>query len=113
MTMEAATVSQTEIIYDPELHGTLLTPDAAIAHLKEKHAVEVGPQRIADLRSIGGGSRFIKPTLRDLRYPVNLLDEWAAARNRKPIVGCVPVKSSARREAATDEPASDLTRVSS
>jgi hypothetical protein len=85
-------VSQNEVLYDAEQHGELLTPEAAIAYLNKKHSIKLGAQRMADMRSIGGGPRFIKPTQREVRYPTALLDEWAAARNRKPILTFVPLK---------------------
>ena len=85
-------MSQTEIIYDAHEHSELLTPEAASEHLRKKHAIKLGVQRLADLRSAGGGPCFIKPTLRDVRYPANLLDEWAAERNRKPLLDFVPIK---------------------
>ncbi len=72
-------------------------------------------QRLADLRSAGGGPRFIKPTKREVRYPTAMLDQWAMARNNKPILDFTPIKTP--KETAVGEPtpagASDLTRVSS
>jgi hypothetical protein len=87
-----------QVLYDPERHGTLLTPEAAIRRLRDEHAIKMGEQRLADLRSMGGGPQFIKPTQRDVRYPANLLDEWATQRNRKPIIDFVPLKPAARQE---------------
>jgi hypothetical protein len=84
-----------QVLYDPDRHGALLTPEAAIGRLRERHAIRIGEQRLADLRSIGGGPKFIKPTQRDVRYPANLLDEWATQRNRKPIIDFVPLKAAA------------------
>jgi hypothetical protein len=86
-----------QVLYDPERHGALLTPEAAIEHLRREHAIRIGEQRLADLRSIGDGPKFIKPTQREVRYPTALLDEWAAARNRKPILDFVPLKPAACR----------------
>jgi hypothetical protein len=91
-------VAKDELLYDPEQHGALLTPEAALAHLWQRHAIKLGTQRLADLRSIGGGPRFIKPTQREVRYPTSLLDEWAAGRNRKPIIDFVPLKAAAHAE---------------
>ena len=81
-----------EVLYDPEQHGKLHTPESARAYLREKHAVKLGIPRLADLRSQGAGPKFIKPTQREVRYPAAMLDEWAAERNRKPIVDFVPLK---------------------
>jgi hypothetical protein len=99
-----------EVLYDADEHGSLLTPSEASARLRERHAVKLGEQRLADLRSSGGGPRFIKPTQREVRYPAVLLDQWAAERNRKPIVDFVPIQPSrkgadkqiARKEASPD-----------
>lgn len=87
-----------EVLYDPELHGELLTPETAIKRLKDKHAIKLGEQRLADLRSAGGGPQFIKPTGREVRYPANLLDDWARERNRKPILDFAPLRPRARQE---------------
>jgi hypothetical protein len=87
-----------QVLYDPERHGALLTPKAAIRRLLDEHAIKVGEQRLADLRSFGGGPKFIKPTHRDVRYPANLIDEWASERNRKPIIDFVPLKTAASDE---------------
>jgi hypothetical protein len=87
-------VPKTEVLYDPERHGALLTPEAAVTYLKETHAVQLNPQRLSELRAFPGGPRFIKPTQQSVRYPAALLDEWAAARNRKPILDCIPLKAS-------------------
>src|SRR5262245_39796902 len=86
-----------QVLYDPERHGALLTPEAAIERLRREHSIKLGEQRLADLRSSGGGPRFIKPTQREVRYPPALIDEWAAARNRKPILNFVPLKPAVRR----------------
>ena len=80
-----------EVLYDPRQHGKLLVPDAASKHLKDKHAIDLGVQRLADIRSQGGGPKFIKATPRAVRYPEMLLDEWAAKRNRKPVIDYVPL----------------------
>jgi hypothetical protein len=85
-----------EALYDPDKHGELLTPEAAIERLRQRHSVKLGAQRLADLRSAGGGPRFIKPTRREVRYPAAMLDEWAAARNRKPILDFVPLVEPTR-----------------
>jgi hypothetical protein len=90
-------------IYDPERHGPLLDPAAAIKRLWQEHAIKLGQQRLADLRS-RGGPQFIKPTLREVRHSANLLDEWASARNCKPVLGFVPINpaASSLREAQAD-----------
>ncbi len=88
-------MSKDEVLYDAHEHGGLLTPEEASEHLRKKHAIKLGLQRLADLRSAGGGPRFIKPTQREVRYPTPMLDEWAAARNRKPILDFVPLKPNA------------------
>jgi len=93
-----------QALYDADEHGELLTPEAASERLKKKHAIKLGVQRLADLRSTGGGPCFIKPTQREVRYPTVMLDEWAAARNRKPILNFVPFKI-AKPETTADEPA--------
>jgi hypothetical protein len=89
-------LSKGKALYHSEQHGELLTPEAAQARLKDKHAIKLGEQRLADLRSAGGGPRFIKPTPREVRYPAAMLDEWAEARNKKPILDFVPPKDSAK-----------------
>ncbi|HZZ21246.1 MAG TPA: hypothetical protein VFE60_01045 [Roseiarcus sp.] len=81
-----------EVLYDAHEHGELLTPEAASEHLRRKHAIKLGVQRLADLRSAGGGPKFIKPTQREVRYPTAMLDEWASSRNRKPVLDFVPLK---------------------
>ena len=81
-----------QVLYDPHEHGALLTPEAASEHLRKKHTIKLGVQRLADLRSAGGGPQFIKPTQREVRYPAAMLDEWALARNRKPVLDFVPLK---------------------
>jgi hypothetical protein len=86
-----------QVLYDPERHGALLPPEAALKRLWQEHAIKLGEQRLADLRVIGGGPKFIKPTQREVRYPAALLDEWAAARNHKPILDFVPLKPANRR----------------
>jgi hypothetical protein len=86
-----------QILYDPEQHGPLRTPKGAVEHLWKKHSIKIGEQRLADLRSFGGGPKFIKPTQREARYPEVFLDEWATARNSKPILDFVPLKPAARR----------------
>lgn len=85
-------MSKDEVLYDADEHGELLTPEAAIERLRKQHAIKLGLQRLADLRSAGGGPRFIKPTLREVRYPTAMLDEWAEARNRKPLLDFVPMR---------------------
>ena len=86
-----------QVLYDPEQHGVLLTPEEASEHLRKKHKIRLGDQRLADLRSFGGGPKFIKPTQREVRYPEVFLDEWATARNSKPILDFVPLKPAARQ----------------
>lgn len=79
-------------VYDPERHGPLLTPEAASAYLLETHAIPLNETRLSELRAFAGGPRFIKPTQKSVRYPRRLLDEWANARNAKPILDAVPHK---------------------
>ena len=67
-------------------------PKQASEHLQKKHAIKLGVQRLADLRSAGGGPKFIKPTQREVRYPAAMLDEWAAARNHKPLLSFAPTR---------------------
>lgn len=93
---------KTEAIYDAEQHGPLLTPEAAVAYLKEKHSLQINEHRLSELRAFPGGPRFIKPTQQSVRYPTALLDEWAAERNRKPILECIPLKP--RKPAPFEEP---------
>ena len=90
-----------EVLFDAHEHGELLTPEEASEHLRKKHAIKLGVQRLADLRSAGGGPRFIKPS-REVRYPVAMVDEWAAQRNAKPILDFVPVKPSKEGAAEAD-----------
>ena len=85
---------KTEAIYDAEQYGPLLTPEAAVAYLKEKHSVQINEQRLSELRAFPGGPRFIKPTQQSVRYPTASLDEWAAERNRKPILECHTAQAS-------------------
>ena len=89
-----APMREGEVLYDPERHGALLTPEAASERLRKQHAIKLGLQRLADLRSAGGGPRFIKPTQREVRYPTAMLDEWASSRNRKPVLDFVPLKKA-------------------
>jgi hypothetical protein len=91
-----------QVLYDPALHRALLTPEAALERLRREHAIRFGAHRLAGMRAIGGGPQFIKPTQRSVRYPVNLLDEWAAARNRKPILDFVPLKVGSRQAEIVD-----------
>jgi hypothetical protein len=90
-----------QVLYDPEQHGDLLTPEAAVERLRKKHSTKIGVQRLADLRSFGGGPKFIKPTQREVRYPEVFLDEWASNRNRKPILDFAPLKPAVRRPGPT------------
>ena len=96
---------KTEAIFDAEQHGAPLPPDKASERLEREHAIKLGVQRLADLRSAGGGPPFIKPSERSVRYPTRLLDEWAAARNRGPLLTFVPLKDRRREvtEAEADE----------
>jgi hypothetical protein len=95
-------MSKDEVLYDAHQHGELLRPEAASERLRKKHAIKLGVQRLADLRSAGGGPRFIKPTQREVRYPAAMLDEWAEARNRKPLLDFVPVNG--KRERVSEPP---------
>lgn len=101
-------MSDSEALYDVHQHGELLTPEAASEYLSKKHAIKLGVQQLADLRSAGGGPCFIKPTQREVRYPTAMLDEWAAARNRRPILSFVPLKTTkpdpSTGSGAADEP---------
>ena len=85
-------MSKNEALYDPEEHGESPHARASDQTPAEKRSVKLGEQRLADLRSAGGGPPFIKPTRREVRYPVAMLDKWAAARNRKPILDFVPLE---------------------
>jgi hypothetical protein len=90
-------------VYDPEQHGELLLIDEARQRLFDEHRITLGDQRLADLRSSGGGPEFIKPSQREVRYPCALLDAWAQKRNAKPILAFVPVKT-AKRNACPKKP---------
>ena len=94
-----------EVLYDPDEHGKLLTPERAADRLKEKHAIELGVQRLADMRSQGGGPEFIKATARAVRYPEVLLDAWAARRNCKPLMTYVSIKPGHATKSRTEKPA--------
>jgi hypothetical protein len=104
--MRVAIMPKDEVLYyDPEQHGKLLLPDEASRRLKEKHAIELGVQRLADMRSQGGGPELIKATPRAVRYPEMLLDVWAARRNCKPLMTYVPIKPGAQTKSRTEKPA--------
>lgn len=81
--------------FDAEQHGEPLTPDEASERLAKRHKIFIGVQRLADLRSYGGGPTFFKASHRAVRYPAQLLDGWANARNRQPLQDCAPVARKA------------------
>jgi hypothetical protein len=81
--------------FDAERHGEPLTPDEASERLATRHKIFIGVQRLADLRSYGGGPTFFKASHRAVRYPAQLLDEWANARNRQPLQDYSPVTRKA------------------
>ena len=73
-------------LYNPKQHGRLLNPEEGQARLKDEHGITFTLQTMADMRADGRGPKFIKPNARSVRYPEKLLDEWAIARHRKPIL---------------------------
>jgi hypothetical protein len=83
--------------YDFEKHGAPLMPEEAQKQLEEKYRIPLSIQRMADLRSSGGGPIFIKLSHKAVRYPSALLAQWALAKLAKPLQDGVPIAPSKRR----------------
>ena len=77
-------------LYDPERHGSLLTPNELRDYLWREHKIKRSLQRLADYRCFSGGPPFIKQNGREVRYPERLADSWAAGMNAKPVLTVAP-----------------------
>jgi hypothetical protein len=78
------------LLYDPERHGPLLTPNELRDYLWRQPKIKRSLQRLADYRCFGGGPAFIKQNGREVRYPECLADNWAAGMNAKPVLTVAP-----------------------
>jgi hypothetical protein len=83
--------------YDIHKHGDPLTPEEAQDVLATKFRLFLSVQRLADLRSGGGGPIYLKLSHKNVRYPASLLEAWAVAKLSKPLQDGSRVAPSKRR----------------